>query len=174
MIPRKRERERHGTTNDSREPPPDRLASPRRAPGFERGHGRRDAFRRAVIVAVAFSLATVLLAVSYLVGRHFAAAWWLESMQGAVLWEIDATNWRQGGETTVELTSRRSSNPKASNIDLTHLSKLHRVVSLNLSENDRITNKGLALLRLDCLTDLNLERMERDRKTPTPVGIRFR
>ena len=38
------------------------------------------------------------------------------------------------------------------------------MVSLNLAENDRITNKGLAALRgLDSLTDLNLERMERYR-----------
>ena len=45
-----------------------------------------------------------------------------------------------------------------------HLRKLHRVVSLNLAENDRITNKGLAALRgLDSLSELNLERLDRYR-----------
>ncbi len=50
--------------------------------------------------------------------------------------------------------------------DLDHLRKLHRVVSLNLAESDKITNKGLAALRgLDYLSELNLERLDRYRHT---------
>jgi Leucine Rich repeat len=125
---------------------------------------RREVFRRGAIVAAALSLATLVLGAYFVVGRHFVTAWWIEGLNGAVLWEIDETNWRQGGATTVELTAIRASNLRFSDSDLAHLGKLHRVVSLNLAENDQITNKGLAEIRgLRFLTELNLERMERYR-----------
>jgi hypothetical protein len=131
---------------------------------FEHRLWRRDVFRRRVIMVVAVALATLVVAVALPVTRHLSAAWWLEGLSGAVLWEIDETNWRQGGATTVELTALQRSNLNFNDADLTHVRELHRVVSLNLAENDRITNKGLAALRgLDLLTDLNLERMDRYR-----------
>ena len=106
----------------------------------------------------------LVIAFSFLAGQAFFRGVVAREPDGAVLWEIDKTNWRQGGVTTVELTALRAPDPRFSNFDLTHLRKLHRVVSLDLAENDQITNKGLAALRgLDFLADLNLERMDRYR-----------
>ena len=96
--------------------------------------------------------------------RHLVTAWWLESLHGMVLWDIDKTNWRQGGVTSVSFVARNSWIPRLRDGDLNHFRRLHRVVSLNLAENDRITNKGLSGLRgLDFLAELNLERLERYR-----------
>jgi hypothetical protein len=132
------------------------------------GYLRREALRRGVIAAVALTLATLVVGLSFLVGTHLVAAWWIQSLHGAVLWDIDQTNWRQGGVTSVSLVSTNPWNPNIGDADLTHLRRLHRVVSLNLAENDRITNKGLAGLRgLDFLTELNLERLDRYRQPPT-------
>jgi hypothetical protein len=153
--------------------PPVRLPTPRTpsdtslravSPTLEQRLGRRELFRRGMILAVVLSLATLVVGVSFVVGTHLFAAWWLEGHHGAVVWEINETNWREGGATTVELTAIHTWNPKIRNIELTHLRKLHRVVSVNLAENNGITNKGLAALRgLDSLVDLNLERMDRYR-----------
>lgn len=126
---------------------------------------RQEAFRLGAIAALSLTLAAVILGVSYVAGRHLVAAWWLERLRGNVVWEIDQSNWRHGGTTTVSLGAGRSWDPKLGNSDLAHLSKLHHVVSLNLSENDRLTSKGLAALRgLEFLTELNLERMHRYRE----------
>ena len=96
-------------------------------------------------------------------GPTFRSAWWLEPR--AVTWEIDRSNWRQGATTNVSLRSRRPREPTLRNSDLTHLFRLHHVVSLDLSDNDRITTKGLAALRgLEFLTELKLERMYRYRE----------
>ena len=106
------------------------------------------------------------------VGSHLVAAWWLESQHGMVVWDIDETNWRQGGVTSVSFASRNfvESADSATAISIT-FSKLHRVVSLNLAENDRITNKGLAELRgLDFLTELNLDRLNRYRHSPVRIA----
>ena len=131
---------------------------------FERRLWRRDMFRRGVIVVVAASASTLVLAVSFVAGRHLVTSWWLESLHGGVVWEINETNWRQGGETVVDLRMVRQSDLRLGDLDLTHVRNLHRVVSLNLSENDRITDDGLVELRgLDSLTALNLERLDRYR-----------
>jgi Leucine rich repeat/Leucine Rich repeat len=126
---------------------------------------RREAFRRSVIAAVAVAVAAFLVGAFFLVGQHLLTAWWLERQDGMVLWDIDKTNWRQGGVTSVSFAARNSWIPRLRDGDLNHFRRLHRVVSLNLAENDRITNKGLSGLRgLDFLAELNLERLERYRQ----------
>ena len=66
------------------------------------------------------------------------------------------------------------SEDSATTISIT-FGKLHRVVSLNLAENDRITNKGLAALRgLDFLSELNLDRLDRFRQPAFRLAIRLR
>ena len=131
---------------------------------------RHDALRRGAIAAVALTVAALVVGVAFLVGRHLLTAWWLERLNGMVLWDIDRTNWRQGGVTSVTFGSRNSWFRGLSNGDLKYLGKLHRVVSLNLAENDRITNKGLAALRgLEFLSALNLDRLNRFRHAPFTI-----
>jgi hypothetical protein len=125
---------------------------------------RSEALRRRVIAGLALTIATLLVGAFFLVGRHLFTAWWLERHDGTVLWNIDGTNWRQGGVTSVSFAARISWGPRLRDGDLDHFRRLHRVVSLDLSENDQITNKGLAGLRgLDFLSELNLERLDRYR-----------
>ncbi len=132
---------------------------------FRQRSRRHESLRRGAIAAVALTLAALVVGVSYFVGTHMLAAWWLERQDGTVLWDIDKTNWRQGGVTSVSFAARNSWIPRLRDGDLNHFRRLHRVVSLNLAENDRITNKGLSGLRgLDFLAELNLERLERYRK----------
>jgi Leucine Rich repeat len=144
--------------------PPSAAVGRTTPPLLDHRQRRHDRVRRGVIVVVTVALAMLVIAVTFPVASHFSAAWWLEGLSGAVLWEIDETNWRQGGATTVELAAIRRSNHHFNDADLTHVRKLHRVVSLNLAENDQITNRGLAALRgIDSLKVLNLERMDRYR-----------
>jgi Leucine Rich repeat len=125
---------------------------------FRQRTRRREAFRRGVIAAL-------LVGAFFLIGQHLLTAWWLERQVGAVLWDIDKTNWRQGGATSVSFAARNSWDVRLRDGDLDHVRRLHRVVSLDLAENDRITNKGLSGLRgLDFLAELNLERLERYRQ----------
>ena len=131
---------------------------------------RHEALERGAIACVALTVAAIVVGVSFLVGRHLVTAWWLERLHGMALWDIDRTNWRQGGVTSVTFGSRNSWYRGLSNDDLNYLGKLHRVVSLNLAENDRITNKGLAALRgLDFLSELNLDRLNRFRHAQSSI-----
>ena len=126
--------------------------------------GRREIFRTTLFVALAVTVATLLVSGSFLVGTHLVAAWWLESHQGMVTWDINGTNWRQGGVTSVSFGPRNFGFSRLEEADLKHLHKLHRVVSVNLGECDGISNKGLAVLRgLDFLVELNLDRLGRYR-----------
>jgi hypothetical protein len=125
---------------------------------------RGESSRIGLIAAVAMTIATVLVALAYLVGVPMATAWWLESQSGTVSWDIDAKNWQHGGVTSVSFSPRQSWSPPVGIAELKQLRHLHRVISLNLAENDLITDKGLAALRgLDHLRDLSLERMGRYR-----------
>ena len=120
--------------------------------------------RLGLIVGVSVSLATLVVVAASFVGTHLAAKWWFEGHQGLVDWEIDDTNWRQGGVTSVSFAPRRFSLSVLGDADLDHLHRLFPVVSLNLADNREITDKGLAKLRgLDFLTDLDLDRMDRFR-----------
>jgi hypothetical protein len=107
---------------------------------------RREALRLGVIGAVASAIAIVVVGCSYLVVTPLVLGWWLERQGATVSWEVDLTNWRHG------------------NGDLESLRHLHRVVSLNLAESNKITGKGLAALRgLDYLQELTLDRLVRYR-----------
>jgi hypothetical protein len=131
---------------------------------FEDPLRRRQAMRRSVIAALALTLAALALIVSITVGTHLVAAWWLERLHCAVVWEMDNNNWRQGGVTRVYHSTRSWGWSDLGNADLNRLKRLHRVVSLDLAEADKITNKGLAALRgLVDLSELNLDRSERFR-----------
>jgi Leucine Rich repeat len=140
-------------------PHPQSLPNPKR----ERFEVRR-ALRLALGVGLCLVFATLFAAFSIRVGRHLVAAWWFESLHCTVAWEIDDTNWRHGGATSV---SDRSPNLRRANInddDLDHVKELLRIVKLELAECDKITNTGLARLRgLDFLAELNLARLNRYR-----------
>jgi hypothetical protein len=124
---------------------------------------RRQMRRRAFIMLLVAAVAAVLVGVSVPIGNHLRTAWWLERLGCTVDWQIDETNWRQGGVTAVAHTSRRW-NAKLGDSDLPYLLDLHRVRSLGLAECDSITDKGLAMLGgLDSLTELNLTRLNRYR-----------
>jgi Leucine Rich repeat len=126
---------------------------------------RRDVLRRGVVVAVALSVAVLVLGLFAFVVTRLVAQWWIESQGGQVVWEIDKANWRHGGSTTVSFRSNRVWQARLGNDELSHLHRLNHVVSLDLSENDRITNKGLAKLRgLNFLTELDLARLDRFRE----------
>jgi Leucine Rich repeat len=148
----------HLTANSAR--PHSRSLAERRSERFE---GRR-ALRLAFATGLVLIFATLFAAFSIRVGRHQVAAWWFESLHCTVAWEIDDTNWRHGGATSV---SYRSPNLRRANFnddDLDHVKELLRVVKLELAECDKITNTGLARLRgLDFLAELNLERLNRYR-----------
>jgi hypothetical protein len=131
-----------------------------------RAHGTRAGFLVALVIAVSGFVAVAWMSV----GTHLVTAWWLERLEGRVRWAVDETNWRQGGVTSMSFQSRLSGawNSTFGDEDLRYLHKLHRLVSLDLSECDKITSKGLAELRgLEFLTELNLARLDRYRHPVT-------
>jgi Leucine Rich repeat len=132
---------------------------------------RREGLGRGIIAAVALAVAALLVGAYFLVGAHLVAAWWLQGLHGIVVWDIDQKNWQTGGVTSVSFVSKNSFfDTRINDGDLAHLSKLNRLVSLDLSENDRITDRGLAGLHgLDFLSELNLERLDRYRQHPSRV-----
>jgi hypothetical protein len=124
---------------------------------------RREALRLGVIGAVASAIA-IVVGCSYLVVTPLVLGWWLERQGATVSWEFDLTNWRHGGVTSVTFSPSNGWNPQLGNGDLESLRHLHRVVSLNLAESNKITGKGLAALRgLDYLQELTLDRLVRYR-----------
>jgi hypothetical protein len=119
--------------------------------------------RRISIVALSVALAALMVGLSMTVGTHLVSAWWLGSLGCAVDWEIDASNWRHVGVTSVS-HARFTLNRKLSDRDLKYVRNLHRVISVSLPASDEITDKGLKdLSGLDLLTELNLERLDRFR-----------
>ena len=133
---------------------------------------RRELLRKGTIVGVSITLAVLVVIVASFVGTHLSAEWWIKSHQGNVVWEMDDTNWRQGGVTSVAFAPRRFSPALLGDADLVHLHRLFTVVSLNLSDNDEISDKGLAGLRgLDFLNELSLDRL--GRFLPNSFGDRF-
>jgi hypothetical protein len=127
-------------------------------PGPYRQRARRsEALRRRVIAGLALTIATLLVGAFFLVGQHLFTAWWLERHDGTVLWDIDETNWRQGGVTSVSFAARISWGPRLRDGDLDHFRRLHRVVSLDEGMRSlkavklgatRVTKEGIATLGL--------------------------
>ena len=133
---------------------------------------RRELLRKGTIVGVSVTLAAIVIVAASFVGTHLIASWWIQSHQGNVVWEMDDSNWRQGGVTSVAFAPRRFSPSLLGDADLVHVHRLFPVVSLNLSDNDEISDKGLAGLRgLDYLNELSLDRLGRFR--PNSFGDRF-
>jgi hypothetical protein len=126
---------------------------------------RRHLWRVGFVAALTIVLAVLLAGISIPVGIHLATGLWLGTLGGAVQWDMDETNWRQGGITRVSFRSRwQMWNNTFSDDDLHYLLNLHRVVSLNIAECDKITSNGLTTLRgLEFLTDLDLARLARYR-----------
>ena len=132
---------------------------------------RRELLRIGLIVGISVSVATLAVVAASFVGTHLAAKWWLESHQGVIVWDINETNWRQGGVTTASFPTGRFNLSNLSDSDLDHLHRLHRLVSLNFADNHEISDKGLAALRgLDFLTELSLERLVRYRLNSTSLN----
>jgi hypothetical protein len=93
-------------------------------------------------------------------------------------WQIDETNWWQGGVTSVSGVRHYVGSifgTDLSDRDLHYLLDLRPVQSLNLAECNHITDKGLAILGgLQHLTELDLTRLMRYRSnaigsTPVPL-----
>jgi Leucine Rich repeat len=127
---------------------------------------RRHRLRTVLVTAIVVALTGLLAGVSIPVGRHLATAWWLEALEGSVYWNVDETNWRQGGETRVSFRARGWGfwNSTFGDGELHFLRNLHRVVSVDLAECDKVTSDGLAKLRgLEFLTELYLARLDRFR-----------
>jgi hypothetical protein len=121
---------------------------------------RHKALRLTLILALFLVFALPFVAISIRVGTHLMTAWWFESLHCTVAWEVQETNWREGGTTSVSYASRNSWNAKLDDDDLDHLKKLLPVVKLELAECNTITITGLAKLRgLTSLNELNLARL---------------
>ena len=119
---------------------------------------RRDRRRRWLAIATASSV--VLSLAAWKVGKHLAAAFWLESNQYVVAWGADRDNWTLGGSTMVRFTRKRgifaSERPL---LGLNHLTDLHRVEELDLATLFSVRDAELANLgRLTDLRRLNLDR----------------
>ena len=107
---------------------------------------RRESLRLGLIVGLSVSLATLVVVTASFVGTHLAAMWWFEGHQALVDWDIDDTNWRQGGVTSVSFAPTRRALSSLGDADLDHLHRLHRVVNLDLADTREISDKGLAKL----------------------------
>ena len=131
---------------------------------------RGKAMRLAFFVGLFLIFGSFFAAVSIRVGTHLVASWWFERHHCMVVWDVDETNWRQGGTTSISYNSRNSWNAHITDGDLNHLSRLFRVVKLELPECDSVTTAGLAKLGgLDRLAELSLSRLNRYRYAPSGV-----
>jgi hypothetical protein len=122
----------------------------------EQSRSRR---RRLAILAfiAAFVLASI---VSYRVLRILFAIGWLAWCGGAVDWDINASNWRRSGATSVSFAARSSFSPgRVKDADLRSLKELHHLESLDLANCIEVTDDGLAALSgLVDLKELDLSR----------------
>ncbi len=127
--------------------------------------GRQFKIPLSVVAALSFALAFLVIGAGSTIGVHFLTAWWLESLSATVTRNVDTTNWRHGGDTSVSFRPSPFFSLGFRDRDLHYLRRLHHLVSLDLAECSEITSKGLAALHgLDFLTDLNLERLSPYRK----------
>src|SRR5438552_1487246 len=127
---------------------------------------RRQMVRRGLIALLVVAVSALLIGISGPIGNHLQTAWWLERLGLRVHWQIDETNWRAGGVTSVSQVGLRGGSAGADLVDrdLRYFLNLHRVQSLSLAECGVITDNGLATLRgLNLLTELNLARLNQYR-----------
>jgi hypothetical protein len=128
---------------------------------------RRQMLRRGLIAALVVTVTTLLFIVALPIGNHLGTAWWLERLGCRIDWQIDETNWWQGGATSVSCSRVYVGAIYGADVgdrDLHYLLNLRPVQSLNLAECHEITDKGLAILGgLQHLTALDLTRLNRYR-----------
>src|SRR6266446_22468 len=62
---------------------------------------RRQMVRRGLIALLVIAVSALLI------GIHLQTAWWLERLGLRVHWQIDETNWRAGGVTSVSQVALR-------------------------------------------------------------------
>ena len=62
---------------------------------------RRQMLRRRLIAALGVTVTTLLIILAVPIVNHLRTAWWLERPGCRIDWQIDETNWRQGGVTSV-------------------------------------------------------------------------
>jgi hypothetical protein len=117
--------------------------------------------RRVFVTVAALIFTPVVAVISLPISRHLTTAWWLETRHCRVHWEMDQTNRRHAGATTVDYDARIPAFSDLFDGDLDYLKNLHRVVSLSIPEAVGITDIGLAALsKLDDLSELNLTRLD--------------
>src|SRR5947209_16700471 len=104
---------------------------------------RRQIIRRGLITALIVGVTTLLFFLAYPIVNHLRTAWWLQRLGCRIDWQIDETNWRQGGVTSVgssRLFGRSISGAplffgaELADRDLHYLLDLRPVQSLSLAE----------------------------------------
>jgi hypothetical protein len=130
----------------------------------------RQMLRRRLIAALVVGVTTLLFILARPIVNHLGTAWWLERLGCRIDWQIDATNWQQGGVTSVSGMRTYVGSIFGADLrdrDLHYLLNLRPVQSLNLAECNHITGKGLAILGgLQQLSELDLTRLMRYRRNP--------
>src|SRR6516165_2516229 len=103
---------------------------------------RRKMLRRGLIAFLDVTLTTLLFILAVAIVSHLRTAWWLERLGCRIDWQIDETNWWQGGVTSVSGERSYVGSTFGADLydrDLHYLLDLRPVQSLNLTECDRIT-----------------------------------
>jgi hypothetical protein len=131
---------------------------------------RRQMLRRGLIAALVVTVTTLLCVLALAIVSHLRTAWWLERLGCRIDWQIDETSWWRGGVTSVSGERSYVGQAFGADIydrDLPYLLDLRPVQSLDLTECNHITDKGLAILEeLQNLSELDLTRLMRYRRDP--------
>jgi hypothetical protein len=131
---------------------------------------RRRMLRRGLVTALVVTVTTLLSIFAVAIVNHLRTAWWLERLGCRIDWQIDETNWLQGGVTSVSGARSYLGSTFGADLydrDLHYLLDLRPVQSVNLAECNHITDQGLAILGgLQHLTELDLTRLMRYRRNP--------
>jgi hypothetical protein len=118
----------------------------------------RQMIRRASIMLPIVAFIALLCVIMVPVGNHISTSWLLGMSGTTVNWEIDEDNWITGGESSVSFNPQ-SWHPRLNDKEVALLLRLHRVVSVSLSEIV-VTDEGLAPLKaLTHLKVLDLARL---------------
>jgi hypothetical protein len=123
--------------------------------------------RRMVMLLFAFAVIGISFAwwVSH---RHILASFSISLAGGSARWDPSEGRWKHGGETSVDFSRTALSLKDES---LARLDELHRVVSLNLNHCERITPKGMAVLRR--LPHLRILSLSRSSQNPYAAPVRW-
>src|SRR5262249_56176182 len=100
--------------------------------------------------ALVVAVTTLLFVLAHPVVNHLRTAWWLERLGCRIDWQIDGTNWRQGGVTSVSGVSRSGIQIFGAELvdrDLHYLLDLRPVQSLTLAQSHPIPTTALPIPR---------------------------